>query len=78
MPSPTASMTPAASLCGTTLGAHHCLGAPLARMELQVTLHTLLTRLPGLRFADSADDVVWKSGVSTRGPERMPVTWDHA
>ncbi|MEV0470284.1 cytochrome P450 [Streptomyces prunicolor] len=58
-------------------GAHHCLGAPLARMELQVTLHTLLTRLPGLRFADSADDVVWKSGVSTRGPERMPVTWDH-
>ena len=59
-------------------GAHHCLGAPLARMELQVTLHTLLTRLPGLRFADSADDVVWKSGVSTRGPERMPVTWDHA
>ncbi|MFF1678175.1 cytochrome P450 [Streptomyces sp. NPDC058256] len=59
-------------------GAHHCLGAPLARMELQVTLHTLLTRLPGLRFADSADDVVWKSGVSTRGPERMPVTWDNA
>jgi cytochrome P450 len=59
-------------------GAHHCLGAPLARMELQVTLHTLLTRLPGLRFADSADDVVWKSGVSTRGPERMPVTWDRS
>jgi cytochrome P450 len=59
-------------------GAHHCLGAPLARMELQVTLHTLLIRLPGLRFADSADDVVWKSGVSTRGPERMPVTWDRA
>ncbi|MGW3650302.1 cytochrome P450 [Streptomyces sp. NPDC000878] len=59
-------------------GAHHCLGAPLARMELQVTLHTLLTRLPGLRFADSADDVVWKSGVSTRGPELMPVTWDRA
>ncbi|MEU0647710.1 cytochrome P450 [Streptomyces umbrinus] len=59
-------------------GAHHCLGAPLARMELQVTLHTLLTRLPGLRFADSPDDVVWKSGVSTRGPERMPITWDHA
>lgn len=57
-------------------GAHHCLGAPLARMELQVTLHTLLTRLPGLRFVGSADEVVWKSGVSTRGPERMPITWD--
>jgi cytochrome P450 len=59
-------------------GAHHCLGAQLARMELQVTLHTLLTRLPGLRFAGSADDVEWKSGGSTRGPERMPITWDRA
>jgi cytochrome P450 len=47
-------------------------------MELQVTLHTLLTRLPGLRFAGSADDVEWKSGGSTRGPERMPITWDRA
>ncbi|MGW0573561.1 cytochrome P450 [Streptomyces tauricus] len=61
---------------GFGYGAHHCLGAPLARMELQVTLNTLLTRLPGLRFAGSADDVVWKSGVSTRGPERMPIRWD--
>jgi cytochrome P450 len=57
-------------------GAHHCLGAPLARMELQVTLHTLLTRLPGLRLAGSLQDVVWKSGVSTRGPERLPITWE--
>ncbi|HEX6354241.1 cytochrome P450 [Actinophytocola sp.] len=56
-------------------GAHHCLGAPLARMELQVTLHTLLTRLPGLRLT-AEDDIVWKTGLSTRGPERMPITWD--
>jgi len=59
-------------------GPHHCLGAPLARMELQVSLHTLLTRLPGLRLAGSEDGIVWKSGVSTRGPERMPITWDLA
>jgi cytochrome P450 len=55
-------------------GPHHCLGAPLARMELQVALRTLLTRLPGLRLT-SEDDIVWKTGLSTRGPERMPVTW---
>ena len=65
-----------ASHVGFGHGAHHCLGAPLARMELQVALRTLLTRLPGLRFAGSEDDIVWKTGLSTRGPERMPVTWD--
>jgi cytochrome P450 len=47
-------------------------------MELQVGVHTLLTRLPGLRLAVREDEVVWKSGVSTRGPERLPITWDQA
>jgi cytochrome P450 len=57
-------------------GAHHCLGSPLARVELQVALRTLLTSFPNLRFQESEADVVWKSGVLTRGPERLPVTWD--
>ncbi|MDX2939566.1 cytochrome P450 [Streptomyces ipomoeae] len=57
-------------------GAHHCLGSPLARVELQVALRTLLTRFPGLRFHESEADVVWKSGVLTRGPERLPLAWD--
>jgi cytochrome P450 len=64
-----------ASHIGFGHGDHHCLGAPLARMELQVTLHTLLTRLPNLRFT-ADDDIVWKTGLSTRGAERMPITWD--
>ncbi|WP_019928542.1 cytochrome P450 [Nocardia sp. BMG111209] len=57
-------------------GPHHCLGAPLARMELRVALRSLIERLPGLRFAGNGDDVVWKSGVSTRGPEQLTIGWD--
>ncbi|WP_329190266.1 cytochrome P450 [Actinacidiphila glaucinigra] len=65
-----------ASHVGFGHGPHHCLGAQLARMELQVALSTLLDRLPGLRLAGPEESVVWKSGVALRGPERMPVTWD--
>jgi cytochrome P450 len=65
-----------ASHIGFGHGAHHCLGAPLARMELQVALATLLKRLPGLAFADAEADIKWKAGLSTRGPERLMLTWD--
>jgi cytochrome P450 len=64
-----------ASHIGFGHGPHHCLGASLARMELQVALRTLLGRLPGLRHAG---EVTWKSGLSTRGPEHMPITWEQS
>ncbi|MET7799437.1 cytochrome P450 [Streptomyces decoyicus] len=53
-------------------GVHHCLGAPLARLELQEALIALLTRFPELRLAG---DVVWKSQMLVRGPRVMPVGW---
>ena len=65
-----------ASHVGFGHGPHHCLGAQLARMELQVALRTLLTRLPGLEFPNSPEqDVTWKSGLLVRGPQRMLVSW---
>jgi hypothetical protein len=39
------------------------------------TCRTLLTRLPGLRLT-AEHDIVWRTGLSTRGPEPMPITWD--
>ncbi|MGW0534058.1 cytochrome P450 [Streptomyces sp. NPDC003032] len=56
-------------------GAHHCVGASLARMELQVALGCLLDRLPGLRLAVDAEDVTWKRNLLFRGPGELPIAW---
>ncbi|MFC8594999.1 cytochrome P450 [Streptomyces atroolivaceus] len=53
-------------------GVHHCLGAPLARLELQEALEALLVRFPDLRVAG---DVEWKNQMLVRGPRAMPVGW---
>ncbi|MFD9812722.1 cytochrome P450 [Streptomyces sp. NPDC059080] len=53
-------------------GVHHCLGAPLARLELQEALGALITRFPGLRVAG---DVQWKTEMLVRGPRVLPVGW---
>ncbi|MCP9963521.1 cytochrome P450 [Streptomyces somaliensis] len=53
-------------------GVHHCLGAPLARVELQEALLALLDRFPNLHVAG---DVVWKNQMLVRGPREMPVGW---
>ncbi|MFE9097626.1 cytochrome P450 [Streptomyces sp. NPDC007264] len=55
-------------------GIHYCLGAPLARLEGQVAIGTVLRRLPGLALAVPPDELRWRpSGL--RGPERLPVTF---
>ncbi|ONI85720.1 cytochrome [Saccharothrix sp. ALI-22-I] len=53
-------------------GAHHCIGAPLARMELQVAIGTLLKRFPLLRLDG---DVAFKKGRLIRGPQALSVRW---
>lgn len=63
---------PATQHLGFGHGVHHCLGAPLARLELQEALGALVTRFPGLRLAG---DVEWKNQMLVRGPRVMPVGW---
>jgi cytochrome P450 len=55
-------------------GVHRCVGAALARVELQVALRTLVRRLPRLALAKHPDDLVWRDSV-VRGPRELPVTW---
>jgi cytochrome P450 len=57
------------------VGQHTCLGAHLARMELQVALGSLLRRLPGLRLAVDPGDLRWKMGTTVQGPVALPVAW---
>ncbi|MEU1954481.1 cytochrome P450 [Nocardia rhamnosiphila] len=56
-------------------GAHHCLGAQLARVELQVALEALLERFPSLRLSRPLDEIPWKSGLLVRGPKQLLVEW---
>ncbi|MDH6140516.1 cytochrome P450 [Kitasatospora sp. GP30] len=56
-------------------GPHHCLGAWLARMELELALHRLARRLPGLRLAVPVAEIEWRRGLLTRSPLTLPATW---
>jgi len=56
-------------------GVHHCLGAPLARMELHVAIGTLFRRFPTLELAVPVEDVEFKRGRLIRGPRTLPVKW---
>ena len=56
------------------LGAHYCLGAPLARLEGVIALETLFRRLPQARLA--ASPLVWRSGVLFRGLHTLPIQYE--
>lgn len=56
-------------------GAHYCVGAALARLELQVGLAGLLTQFPSMVLAVPADEVPWEYRVIASGPQSLPVTW---
>jgi cytochrome P450 PksS len=57
------------------LGAHFCLGAPLARLEGQIAISTLLRRAPGLRLTVAPGALRWRRGLLLRGLEALPVAF---
>ncbi|SEM26799.1 cytochrome P450 family protein [Streptacidiphilus jiangxiensis] len=54
-------------------GIHYCVGAPLARLEGQIALGTLLRRLPSLRLLGEYTDLAWTVGGIMHGPQALPV-----
>ncbi|MDI3408924.1 cytochrome P450 family protein [Streptomyces cavernicola] len=54
-------------------GIHRCVGAPLAKAELEIALRAVLTRFPGIRLAVPIDRLNWKHTRLVRGLASLPV-----
>lgn len=60
---------------GFGYGAHQCIGANLARVELQIALTSLVRRLPELRLAVPADELLFQNTKDIYGIHGLPITW---
>ena len=55
-------------------GVHHCLGAPLARLEVSVALPALFARFPELALAAGVDELGTMNSFISNGHRHLPVT----
>ncbi|MEU3512847.1 cytochrome P450 [Streptomyces longwoodensis] len=69
--STTSAFSAAADHLAFALGRHFCVGALLAKAEVETGVNHLLDAMPDLRLADGFDLV--EQGVFTRGPQSLPV-----
>lgn len=56
-------------------GIHYCVGAALARVEVEVCVQTVGRRLPGLALAIPVAQVRWRPSFRTYGPSELPIRW---
>ncbi|MGW5363631.1 cytochrome P450 [Actinopolymorpha pittospori] len=56
-------------------GPRFCVGAPLARIELEALFGTLFQRFPGLRLAVSEEDLRPRRHLLTGGLSELPLDW---
>ena len=52
-------------------GAHFCLGAVLARMEMEIAFRALVRRLPNVKLTD--ETLAWKPTMGIRALVKLPV-----
>jgi cytochrome P450 len=53
--------------------AHFCFGAPLARLEAEISFRSILTRIADLRLTD--EPLVWRENLGLRGLKALPLTF---
>ncbi len=56
-------------------GIHYCLGAPLARLEGQIAISTLIQRMPNIHLSVESEQLRWRGGMILRGLEALPVSF---
>ena len=56
-------------------GPHQCIGQNLARMELDIALTSIFTRIPSLALATPLADLPFKHDVGVYGVHHLPVSW---
>ena len=54
-------------------GVHYCVGAPLARLEGEIAIGTLMRRMPNLRLNTDLNSLEWRSGMIIRGIKEIPL-----
>lgn len=59
-------------------GIHFCLGAPLARLEAEIAVNTLLQRIPDFRLAVAPSSLRWRPSMMLRGLESLPIAFSTA
>jgi cytochrome P450 len=56
-------------------GIHFCLGAPLARLEGEIAINTLLRWMPDLHLSVATESLRWRPSMILRGLESLPVSF---
>jgi cytochrome P450 len=56
-------------------GVHQCIGANLARVEMQIAFSTLARRLPGLELSLAPEQMKFKESSGIYGMQELPVSW---
>jgi cytochrome P450 PksS len=59
-------------------GIHFCLGAPLARLEAEIAINTLLRRIPDFRLSVPSASLRWRPSIFLRGLESLPISFSTA